>query len=375
MNLLIALLLCCVTSGFCKPDWPTGLKTFSHAVKQAYCTADTEIDLFSHSNGPGVITEQWFTGWTCMGPNTIVRYYVDNDKMPAIEMNLYVGHGIGFVAASAADNNKTGSKDSMNVAEEVREKIHQGGSQRFGSDKGVPWGTRRIGHNVPGGALYNTIRIPFQKSIRVTFEAKGQGTYWYIIRGAENYPIVIGDLTLPKNAMLKLYKHENYELQPLEYIVLASTTNKTGLLYQVTLATSSANYEHLEACFRAQIDDNVEFQYLSSGTEDLFLSAYYYSAGIFHTSHSGLTFIQNPGTMSAYKFFEDDPVAFSKSFKLVWRCGEDFTDNNCFRLSNRDCFVKEGLPYCKNNEGVHEPFKVGKPLMTKMTSYVWMYEW
>ncbi len=218
--------------------------------------------------------------------------------------------------------------------------------------------------------------MPFQKSIRVTFiSTVDQGYYWYIIRGSQNYPIIVGDLELPKTAKLKLYKIEDMTLYPLQYVVLASTNNASGMLYQVTLAGSSSDFHYLEACFRAVVDDENDIQYLSSGTEDFFLSAYYYSAGQYHNSHAGLTFFNNPGTMSAYKFFEDDPVMFTKSFKLFWRCGEAFTDNNCFKLSNRACFKKGDETYCKNRNGVHERLKGLDPSITKITTYVWTYEW
>ena len=95
-----------------------------------------------------------------------------------------------------------------------------------------------------------------------------------------------------------------------------------GALFQVTLAASSSDFTYLEGCVRAFIDGNNTTTFLSSGTEDFFLSAFYYNSGLFHSDNSGLTYKADPGTMSAYKFFEDDPVLFSKSFRLRWRCGE-----------------------------------------------------
>ena len=341
----------------CKVEWGSDTKTFSHAIKGAYCNANQETELFSRQQGPGVITEQWFTGNKCLGPNTIIRYYIDDNSTPYIEMNLYMGHGIGFVTRTEEKTNATVSEMVGNPDDPV-----------IGEDMGIPWGTRRIGHTAIGGGVYNTIRMPFKKSIRVTFETPQTGYYWYIIRGAQNYPIVVGDLVLPQNAMLRLHKIENYVIKPIEYAVLASSSNKSGLLYQVTLATASSNFQYLEACFRALIDDD-DVQYLSSGTEDFFLSAYYYSAGIFHTDQSGLTFFEKPGTMSAYKFFEDDPVMFSKAFKLIWRCGEA-RDNACFKLSNTNCQVKDADGDCKQSPGTLE-----SPQVTTMTSYVWTYEW
>lgn len=382
MKLLVSVSLACMLVGFCfvaATKWQPNMKTFSHAIKAAYCHKGQEIELFRHDSGPGMITEQWFTGGQCFGPNTIVRYFIDGDKKPTIEMNLYVGHGIGFVSSSDGFNQSSEDMDKFKLKERFQKSKDQESNRQFheglGGDSTVPWGTRRIGHLAKGGGLYNTIRMPFQKSIRITFTSTvDQGYYWYIIRGSENYPLIIGDLELPKTAKLKLYKLEDLTIFPLQYVTMASSSNSSGLLYQVTLAGSSVNFHYLEACFRARVDDEDNLQYLSSGTEDFFLSAYYYNGGQFHTSHSGLTYFKNPGTMSAYKFFEDDPVMFTKSFKLLWRCGEA-NDNNCFKLSNRDCFQQGDETYCKNPKGVHERLKNLDLATAKITSYVWTYEW
>ena len=264
------------------------MKSFSHAKKAAFCFAGKEINLFEHVTGPGVITEQWFAGENCLNNNTIVRYYIDGDRDPTIETNLYMLHGIGFYDAS--------------------------------STKIPPWGTKRIGRTAINGGLYNTIEIPFQKSIRIAFVSKTNGSWWYIVRGVENYPVVVGQLKLPHNAKLVLHKLEHIVLSPLSYINLA-TSNKNGLLFMIVLAAESVDMTYLEGCFR-WVSANQTTQYLSSGTEDMFLSAYYFNNGIFHTDHSGLTYLKRPTAMSAYKFFEDDPILFKNSFNLVWRAGE-----------------------------------------------------
>ena len=184
--------------------------------------------------------------------------------------------------------------------------------------------------------------------------------------------MVIGDLTLPKTAKLKVYKLENFVAKPEEYIVLASTSQKSGLLYKVSLAGTSKNFTYLEGCYRAIVDDEKDFQYLSSGTEDLFLSAFYFKGGLFHGDNAGVTFFEKPGTMSAYKFFEEDPVLFERSFQLIWRCSEQF-DNKCFRIA-KQCYLKNGNEYCKDKDKLikQRKFRIAP---AKITSYVWTYEW
>ena len=119
--------------------------------------------------------------------------------------------------------------------------------------------------------------------------------------------MVVGDLLLPKTAKLKLYKNVNVLLKPLEFLTLASVSNVAGLISQVTIAANSTDYNYLEACLRVIVDGG-DTNFLSSGTEDFFLSAYYFNKGIYHMDNSGLTSKTGKGQMSAFKFFENDPL-------------------------------------------------------------------
>ncbi len=118
------------------------MKTFSHAIKGAYCNKGEEIEVFSYDSGPGVVTEQWFTGWGCFGPNTIVRYFIDGDESPTIEMNLYVGHGIGFVSSTEGLN----QTDDFKLKERFQKSDgHEANEGNGPEDSTVPWGSKRIG--------------------------------------------------------------------------------------------------------------------------------------------------------------------------------------------------------------------------------------
>lgn len=50
-------------------------------------------------------------------------------------------------------------------------------------------------------------------------------------------PVIIGDLQLPSNARLRLYKNLNVTLQPLEYTTLAATDNAGILILQLSAST------------------------------------------------------------------------------------------------------------------------------------------
>lgn len=57
--------------------------------------ADAETVLYEHE-GTGCLTHFWFGGNFDGVENTRIRYYVDGEEKPSIDMDLYMGHGIGF---------------------------------------------------------------------------------------------------------------------------------------------------------------------------------------------------------------------------------------------------------------------------------------
>ena len=261
-----------------------------------------------------------------MDEEATIRMYIDGETTPSIEFKLLLGHGIGFVDPS----NRT------------------------------PWSTRRISHDADHG-IYNNYQIPFSKSLQVTAIHPVGGAFFYIIRGVYYYPLIFGELQLPANARLRLYKNVDVSLEPLQFLDLANISSSSGVLFQVTLAANGSSFQYLEACMRAYIDGSNSTTWLSSGTEDFFLSAYDFNEGIFHSDNSGLTYMKGPGAMSAYKFFENYPLLFTKSFRLQWRSGET---------------VGREPDDCPNDfkspSGHHGSTSFST---TVATTYTWVYEW
>ena len=143
-----------------------------------------------------------------MNEQTRIRIYVDNETHASIDFLLLWGHGIG-----------------CSEAEVLELKL-------------LPWGTRRIGHEANGG-IYNTYRIPFGNSIRVTATSPVAGWYWYIGRGLRNVPLVIGEFELPSNTRLKLYTQDAKAVEPLQYLTAVETSEGTsGWLYMVSVVGS-----------------------------------------------------------------------------------------------------------------------------------------
>lgn len=292
------------------------LKTFGTAGKAEKLYPGREVVLLQH-NGTGCLTHMWFGGDWPGFERTRVRIYVDGEATPSIDMELFLGHGIGW------------------------------------DDPAAPWGTSRVGKTGQPSGLYNTYRIPFGKSIRVTGEL-GAGvekpqTFWWILRGVENLPVYLGNIRLPATARLQLQVCRNITLKPFQMIDLA-TSPGPGAVYQVTLAVASKNWNFLEGMMRAYVKGVKEPILLSSGTEDYFLGTYYFNRGMYHLPLAGLTHkeVDASGTcrFSAYRFHVEDPLIFQKAWRLVWRNGEE----------------KSGKSY-------------GSPQSSRLTSYVWFYEW
>jgi hypothetical protein len=247
--------------------------------------------------------------------------YVDGEKMPSIEMELFLGHGIGF------------------------------------GDNTAPWGTERMGNIGGNSGIYNTYKVPFGTRIRITAElapeADENPMFWWIIRGTENLPVSFSGIQLPDKARLKLHKLEGYTAQPLEEFSLCEVGG-AGMLYQVTMQAKGLrksghwnDLSYMEACVRAYTGPERQLLYLSSGLEDYFLGTYYFNRGRYNNMLAGLTHInKEENEFSAYRLHEDDPVFFQDGFKLTNRCGEKMGD-----------------------KVFHDPPE------TVYTTYTWIYQW
>ncbi len=290
------------------------LQTFGHVGKQVHpLEAGKEAELLYHK-GKGCLTHMWFGGDFEDFGKTLVRVYVDGEAAPSIEMELMMGIGIGF------------------------------------QDDSAPWGIHRFGKTGSPSGIYNTFRIPFGKSVRVTAQRAADLSdnppFWWIVRGTENLPMTLANIPLPENARLRLHRLENYTVQRLQEFDICST-HRPGALYMVAMAAASSNLNYLEAEMRAYLNGSHEPLKLSSGLEDYFLGTYYFNRGRYYTPVAGLTHL-NPqnNSFSAYRLHEEDPVFYQRGLRLTCRCGEE-----------RDA----------------QPF--GDPQATVYNTYVWYYEW
>ncbi|MCP4640020.1 MAG: DUF2961 domain-containing protein [bacterium] len=279
--------------------------------------AGKESEVFQHV-GKGCLTHMWFA----IDERVRIRVYVDGEASPSIDMAMPMGHGYSL------------------------------------RDLKGPWGIPEMGHL---GGVHNMYRIPFGESVRVTvlpttkvFDGVTGRKAWWIIRGTENLPVVVGGVQLPEHARLKLYTLEDYTAQPLEEFEVCNV-GSAGALYQVALAAEGErpsgdwkDQSYQEGCFRAYFDKAKEPALLSSGLEDYFLSSGYFHHGQrFVTRAAGLTtFDRDKNRFSAYRIHDTDPVFFQDGMRLTLRCGETL-----------------------NGTPLHAP----PP--TRYTVYTWVYEW
>lgn len=305
------------------PDIST-LKSFGTMGKELQVLKkERETLLFQHE-GKGCLTHMWFGGDLNGHEDMKIRVYVDGEAKASIAMELFLGHGIGF------------------------------------KDGHAPWGTEVMGNMGGTSGIYNTYKIPFSENVRITAQlapgadvSEKEPTFWWIIRGTENLPVVVGGVRLPDHARLKLYKLEEYTAEPLEEFTMAEVAG-AGLLYQLTMqAKGLRDTDHwkdlsfMESCIRAYEKGKDDPMFVSSGLEDYFLGTYYFNTGPYTNRLAGVTHLdKEEREFSAYRLHDDDPVFFQNGLRLTNRCGEKIGDKI-----------------------FHDP----PP--TRYTVYTWVYEW
>lgn len=296
----------------------------------------TEQVLFSHDceHTPCLMTHIWMTGSPCVD-NATIRYYIDHEESPSIEFQPFLACAAGF------------------------------------DDQTSPWATKWFGKGAKSTGWFHNFKVPFS-SIRITFQnaldgcnnGKNDQVVWLIVRGSEGMGLRIGELDLPSNSRLHLFKTDKL-LQPLEFVdIVDISPSKSGMFFQVTMqVNSSENFNFMEGCFHYYDDKRTEFpgMLLSTGMEDYFDSAFYFNGGEFHYPVSGNTHqsnVDNVYKWSGYRFHDMDPLVFQKGMRFQWRNG-DVNDP----ISGLKCISQKTTNVC------------GNPQKSHLTAYAWVYLW
>lgn len=299
--------------------FPSGLRTFTSSGKEEQPFVEAAEAQLAWQTGSGYLDHMWFGGAFKDYKRLRIRVYADGETVPSIDMELGLGVGVGF------------------------------------QDPSAPWGNRFVGVSGEPSGIYFNHRVPYSRSIRVTAElppgVPRDTVLWWIIRGLENGEPQVCGFRLPSTARLKLHKVIDQEVPPLEEFQLAKVAG-AGLVFQVTMAAQSSNFEFLEGQMRAYFGPETRLdtkpQFLSSGLEDYFLGTFYFNRGLYHLPAAGLTHKDEAtSSFSAYRYHDDDPLAFSEGFRLTCRCGE--------------------------RRGEKTFGTTGHPQPTKYTTYAWIY--
>ena len=84
--------------------------------------------------------------------------------------------------------------------------------------------TKWIGHGADS-AWWNNYKIPFGSSVRVTIQStdgQNHSGFYMIVRGGLDLPLVIGGVTLPKEARLQLQRNSPGRMENLEVLDMVS---------------------------------------------------------------------------------------------------------------------------------------------------------
>lgn len=202
----------------------------------------------------------------------------------------------------------------------------------FASTLGAPrWGVDRIGCSKMDldegtSSYYRYVSIPFDTSLtvkvqnitNVTLTVWGQ-VGWH--DGLGSY----GDRSQKFHAVSTATGASVAEYAA--YVIGAASPLKAGRIEGFMLAVDgNTNWHYLEGNIDIEIDGTKTIEY--SGTEDAFLSSFYYTDVKWQTEHVGMTkqftrFNDTPYYQSAfYRFFDIDEVPFEKSFSITWHNGE-----------------------------------------------------
>lgn len=155
------------------------MKSFGHSIKNGDLVANKEILLFSHSctTPPCTITQMHCPAAGPRWYDAVVRIYVDGTAPP-----------LNFTLLELA---MIGDPTNIGSAAGINHSAHPSPTTQAppGTGDHGPWGQALFGHTASNGGVYSTIRIPFGTSLWATLTAPASGTFWFIIRGVENYPV------------------------------------------------------------------------------------------------------------------------------------------------------------------------------------------
>ena len=249
------------------------------------------------TDGPGMITHIWFTGY--VGHSFVMRIYWENEEFPSVEAPISAFFGCAY------DENfkdRDGNYIVLNSAKIL---------------------------TAPGRGFNSYWEMPFAKHCRITMENRGkkEETLFYMISGW------YGEIPQDAGYFHAAYRQEHPVTKGRAYTIIDGIEGR-GCFAGVTLATgmNGNNTCWVEGEAKMYIDDDQYPSMNYTGTEDYFCGSYGFGndiilnryqtfsgmyTGLFAIMGDNREFYNGQQRFLLYRFHEKDPVYFSKNFKMT----------------------------------------------------------
>ena len=308
-TLLLSICAACVLAAPAYPD------SFSCAISTVTLTAASPTyEVCSLPPSSGYISTQWITGSGLpdLGngmEDTQVQIFVDGEASPSI---TYFPYELTALPSLQAFNTSMGRVQA-------------------------PWGSPLFSRN-SASSFTNTIPVPFASGLRIALHYTGSrsATLYYQAHGTLMGPanptdgstFPFGGSRVPLTARLVIQRNA-LTLPRLAYLAIVNFTAGEGLIAAMAIAFKAPNLNTLEGCFNLYKTATTPFpgQLHSTGTEDEFISSYYFDQGPFQGRNAGVYYKGNGGepvsTISMWRSYYEDPMRFKDggalSVKPAWR--------------------------------------------------------
>lgn len=249
------------------------------------------------TDGPGMITHIWFTGY--VGHSFVMRIYWENEEFPSVEVPISAFFGCAY------DENfkdRDGNYIVLNSAKIL---------------------------TAPGRGFNSYWEMPFAKHCRITMENRGkkEETLYYMISGW------YGEIPQDAGYFHAAYRQEHPVTKGRAYTIIDGIEGR-GCFAGLTLATgmNGNNTCWVEGEAKMYIDDDQYPSMNYTGTEDYFCGSYGFGndiilnryqtfsgmyTGLFAIMGDNREFYNGQQRFLLYRFHEKDPVYFSKNFKMT----------------------------------------------------------
>lgn len=249
------------------------------------------------TDGPGMITHIWFTGY--VGHSFVMRIYWENEEFPSVEAPISAFFGCAY------DENfkdRDGNYIVLNSAKIL---------------------------TAPGRGFNSYWEMPFAKHCRITMENRGkkEETLYYMISGW------YGEIPQDAGYFHAAYRQEHPVTKGRAYTIIDGIEGR-GCFAGLTLATgmNGNNTCWVEGEAKMYIDDDQYPSMNYTGTEDYFCGSYGFGndiilnryqtfsgmyTGLFAIMGDNREFYNGQQRFLLYRFHEKDPAYFSKNFKMT----------------------------------------------------------